>query len=481
MASAYLASVGFDIDAELAKARTASSQPAEEDVKNEPVEPHYTNPFPPLSRILGVRLPNQPSDTLWDISIANGNIAAVSPHSTASLEAAQCQPGNLIASSRLLLPSLCHAHIHLDKCFLLSDPAFEDLEIHSGSFDEAMQLTTKAKARFDEANLLRRGRQLISESIAAGVTALRAFVEVDRTVGTKCLDAGLALKAEFAPRCHVQICAFAQLPAFSGPDGGEAVRQLMGKAASRAGVDVLGSTPYVEDDAAKSSMNVDWVSKLALEKKKLLDLHLDYHLDAEKQPFVWQALEILKENSWAASGGGPISLGHCTRLTRFDKSEWEKLKKTVEQSRLEVGFVGLPTSDLFMMRTADGRRGTLDVPSLIEEHGFNAAVAVNNVGNAFTPQGSCDPLAVASLGVGVYGAGRKKDASVLFECVSQRAKALIGVPVTTLDLKVGEPADFVLFEGASAGWRSRKSVSEVVYDPGFGGRTTVKDGRIITF
>jgi hypothetical protein len=45
-----------------------------------------------------------------------------------------------------------------------------------------------------------------------------------------------------------------------------------------------------------------------------------------------------------------------------------------------------------MMRTPENVRGTLPVVELINEYGFNAAIAVNNVGNAFTPYGNCDPL-----------------------------------------------------------------------------------------
>lgn len=44
---------------------------------------------------------------------------------------------------RLLSPSLCHPHIHLDKCFLLSHPKYADLRIEKGDFEEAMKLTSR--------------------------------------------------------------------------------------------------------------------------------------------------------------------------------------------------------------------------------------------------------------------------------------------------------------------------------------------------
>jgi hypothetical protein len=48
-----------------------------------------------------------------------------------------------------------------------------------------------------------------------------------------------------------------------------------------------------------------------------------------------------------------------------------------------------------------------------------------------------------------------------------------------MDLKPGEPADFVLFDGMNSGWRCRKSIAEVVYDAG-PVRQTVFRGRSTT-
>ncbi len=341
-----------------------------------------------LDKITCVRIPNKPTSTLWDISIRDGRILSVDPHdgSAHAPDVAVLDGGN-----RLIAPSLCHAHIHLDKCFLLQDPKFLDLQIETGDFNEAMSLTTKAKSTFAEDDLLRRGRQLIEESIQYGVTAMRAFVEVDGVVGHKCLHAGLKLKHEFEQRCMLQICAFAQLPLFSGEDGGAQVRELMTSAASYDGVDVIGSTPYVEDNAIKSEENVRWITQFALKHEKHLDLHSDYFLEEEKKPLIWTTLETFRELEWEKKAlKKQITLGHCTRLTRFSKEEWSKLRQEIGQLRLS--FVGLPTSDLFMMRTKDKVRGTLPVIDLINEHDFAAAIAVNNTGNAFTPQGNCDPL-----------------------------------------------------------------------------------------
>jgi hypothetical protein len=159
-------------------------------------------------------------------------------------------------------------------------------------------------------------------------------------------------------------------------------------------------------------MNVRWISMMALFNNKPLDLHLDYNLNEDQEPMIWSTLEILRGRNWTERGGKGITLGHCTRLTLFPPEDWLKLKEEIGD--LPVSFVGLPTSDLFMMRTGTRSRGTLPIPEMIEKYNLNVAIAVNNVGNAFTPQGDCDPLSVASLGVAVYHAGTKKDTQVLY-------------------------------------------------------------------
>lgn len=284
----------------------------------------------------------------------------------------------------------------------------------------------EAKSRFEHDDLVERGRALIEESIAFGVTHMRAFVEVDLGVSMKCLDAGIALKEEFKARCHIQICVFAQDPIFSYADGGVAMQRLLNAAAGRPGVEVFGSTPYVEEngDPEKQMKNIKLAAEFAMKHKLHLDFHIDYNLDASTRVFVLNVLQVLPKLNWPTKSAGTdfrmITFGHCTRLTLFTDTQWNELhQKTLG---LPIFFVGLLASDTFMMgRPSESEtvpaqrvRGTLQVIQMIKEYGLDAAIGINNVGNAFTPHGSCDPLSLASLSVGLYQAGTKADADVLF-------------------------------------------------------------------
>jgi cytosine/adenosine deaminase-related metal-dependent hydrolase len=456
MAQSFLATHGIDLDAELARLQ-APATPS--DISKD------------TTYISSVTIPNTTHAS--DLTIASSTITSIKTHDPSS----KSETTTLHSpSSALIAPSLCHPHIHLDKPYLLSHPRFAASQtIQEGTFAEAMTLTSQAKQNFTRADLLERGQRLLDESIEAGVTHVRAFVEVDAVVGTKCLDAGLELKAAVAKKCAVQICAFAQVPIFSnsqGDEDGSVVRRLLLEAVTRGDVEVIGSTPYVESDHEKQEKNIEWMVDLAIEKQVHLDFHLDYNLDPSQEAMVWHAVKTLKEKNWNASNANKtVVLGHCTRLSLFTDQQWKKLKEEIGD--LPISFVGLPTSDLFMMRTPERTRGTLDVPEMIKTYGLNACIGVNNVGNAFTPQGSCDPLSLACSCIGIYSAGMKTDAELLYECVSTRARKAIGFGrVDGEDVKdsrigtelcEGDKADLMVFGSEKDAWRTRRSVSEAVY------------------
>jgi hypothetical protein len=254
---------------------------------------------------------------------------------------------------------------------------------------------------------------------------MRAFVEVDLTVQLKCLKAGLALKKMFKDRCHVQLCVFAQDPIFSCDDGGAQMQALLDEAVQKEGVEAFGSTPYVEEEGndEKQVQNVRYAVELAKKHNLHLDFHIDYNLDPSKQVLVFKAIDMLHSMEWPSDRKAlnfrTVVFGHCTRLTLLEDKDWNALLQQI--GPLPVHFIGLPTSDIYMMGKphqsaagTDKTRGTLQVPRLIKTYKMNAAIGINNVGNAFTPQGNCDPLSLASLGVGLYQTGTEEDASILF-------------------------------------------------------------------
>lgn len=433
MAGEYLKSQGIDIDAEMARIQSRTPPPPGSVVQRTGsiLDSSHASSAPEASRDVelfrNVSLHHQKDDRRCDVFISRGKISSIQPHVPERGGSSDIATHAIDGKGALLAPTLCHPHIHLDKAFLLQHPKYAHLQVSKGDFKEAMELTSKAKAEFEEWDLLERGERLIEESVEAGVTHIRAFVEVDAGVGMKCLDAGVKLKRKYEQegRCVIQLCAFAQLPLFTtSPDdeGGDKIRNLMKDAISKPGVDVVGSTPYVEESREKQEKNIEWLVDLAIQHDRHIDFHLDYNLDVEQEPMVWHVIKNIKYKGFTSkTTGRTIVLGHCTRLILFSSEDWRRLAEEIGD--LPISFVGLPTSDLFI------HGGTLPVTKLIKEHNLNCCIGVNNIGNAFTPSGSPDPLLLASMGTSIYQAGTQEDSELLYECISTRARKAIGMDV----------------------------------------------------
>ncbi|KAF4501912.1 cytosine deaminase [Fusarium agapanthi] len=373
-------------------------------------------------------LPFQATSTQWDIQIEERVVTSMKP------AAEKTTPS-------VMLPSLCHPHIHLDKPYLLTcnhanssnRPDYSDLAPKTGGFQEALANTAEAKKRYTKEDLYLRGSQLIATSYKQGVTLMRAFVEVDSVTELKTLEVGIRLKKEFQDFLTVQICAFAQDPIFS-TDKGEANRAMFDKALEQFGseIQVIGTTPYVESDLEAQNQNIRWAIETALKHGKHLDFHIEFNLksDGTHMSVFDHIIEELERLKWPTYPGAPtVVLGHATRLTLATHDELVRLSEKLRDTKLPIHFVGLPTSDLYMMGRHGSDQseplsrpcGTIMVPKLIIDYGIKACLSVNNVGNPFTPHGDGDPLKVASLGVGLFHAGTVDDAKILYEAISTRA------------------------------------------------------------
>ncbi|KAF9236489.1 hypothetical protein BU15DRAFT_89107 [Melanogaster broomeanus] len=413
---------------------------------------------------------------LWDINCLNGRVLSIAPSDTeGKLPAATDNCSVIEGGGGVLLPSLCHAHIHLDKCFILEQCG----PLLTGSLPEALHVTNKAKAGFPErhADLYARATRLVRESVEAGVTVMRAYVEIDTAVGMVCIDTGLKLKSEWEGVCNIQIVAFAQEALYPSPGietPGENF-ELLKSALTRDGISVVGSAPWVEPSLEHAHKNIAHILKLAQDNNLHADFHLDYNLDANVVPMVWETLRQMQN-----AGNRRVTIGHATRLGLFSEEEWSTLRKQLNNLPLEI--VALPQSDIYMMGrpSSDGSRSvplagrTLDAARIWRDHGVRIALSVNNVENAFTPQGYVDPLTLACLGVALFQVGTEPEWRELLRSVSTTSKEAIGIVDERDDLtggaedglvpRVGGPADFVLIHEA-ARWQS------AILSPGFD-RTT---------
>ncbi|KAG6814261.1 hypothetical protein H0H92_015376 [Tricholoma furcatifolium] len=351
-------------------------------------------------------------------------------------------------------------------------------------FNEALEVTGQAKMAFpmDPGDLYARGARLIRESVQCGVTSMRAHVEVDKIVGFSCLNVAQELQSDFRKVCDVQIAAFAQEPLFDAPGDTLPGRNfvLLEEALKRDGIHVIGSAPYVEATLQQAKMNIALIMATARKNGMHVDFHLDYNLDPSSEPLIYEVISQAKEIGWAINGPTchRITIGHATRLQVFSQEEWRQLAEAIKD--LPITFVGLPQSDVYMQGRNDyekplgAPRSTLRVPYLLHKYGIEVAMSVNNVQNAFTPQGSVDPLTLCPLGVALFQTAAPSDIETLVRSVTLTSKLAIGLNEsnrTDLFPTSGDPADFVILHGAH-------SLSSAALNPPYD-RTTIRAGVVV--
>jgi hypothetical protein len=117
-----------------------------------------------------------------------------------------------------------------------------------------------------------------------------------------------------------------------------------------------------------------------------------------------------------------ITLSHATRLQLFTPAQWRELKESIDG--LSITFVGLPQSDMYMQGRGSHDlplgppRSTLRVPYILNNFGIEIAMGVNNIENAFTPQGSLDSLSLCIFGMAIFQSATPADIRTLIVCLA---------------------------------------------------------------
>jgi hypothetical protein len=211
--------------------------------------------------------------------------------------------------------------------------------------------------------------------------------------------------------------AFAQEPLFDAAEAPEPGRNysLLVQAVETLGIRVVGSAPYVEPTTEQAKANIGLVLNLAQKHGCHVDFHLDYNLDPESEPLIHEVISEAKKLSWSRESR--ITIGHATRLQLFTPAEWHDLAAAIGD--LPITFVGLPQSDMYMLGRQDTDtllgppRSTLRIPYIANKYSIEMAMSVNNAQNAFTPQGSVDPLSLCTLGVALFQSATPDDLRTL--------------------------------------------------------------------
>jgi len=386
----------------------------------------------------GARLAHK-SHELVDIGFKDGLIADIAPH-------IQCDCPTENLDGKLVMGGFVDSHVHLDKSCISAR-----CNCVTGTLQEAIAETAKAKQNFTEEDIYSRTQKTLEKAIIQGTTAMRTHVELDPTIGLKGFNAIRQLKRDYAWAIDLQICVFPQEGLLNNPGTDELLWQACEK-----GADVIGGCPYTDTEPKAQIARI-------FEIARHFNIDADFHLDPAKSDLV----EVCQQTIRYAYQGR-VAIGHVTQLSALKSMDFE-----AESHRLadaDIALTVLSSTDLFLMARDATRlvpRGVTLVHTMLR-HGVNGSLATNNVLNPFTPFGDCSLIRMANLYANIAQIGDQKGLEDCFDLVSSRPAAFM--KLHDYGLVVGNPATIVVLDS-----EDKSSTIAELYHPLF----AYKNGRRI--
>jgi len=360
----------------------------------------------------------------YDLEFADGRVAAVTP-------AAE-------EGERLALPAFADLHLHADRAYLTGPRPPRSLR-------DAVELVHEARGGATEEDIRRRARRLLEHAIAHGTAHARSHVDVDPLVGSRPLDALLAVRAELAPLLRVELVAFATV--LADPTKPENRARL--SAAVEAGADLLGTPVNFHPEPEAS---VDALLDLAVELEVPVDVHVDE--TSAPPPFL---LEHLADATLARGLEGRVTASHCCALAVVEADVAARTIEKLAAARMTV--IAQPALNLYLQARGNGtpRARGLTLVHELRSAGVEVRFGSDNVGDVFYPYGDADPLEAAFL-------------AALAAQVDDEAALLAGICGGRTSVEVGDAADLVLVDAGSFREALARRPS---------GRTIVRAGEVV--
>jgi cytosine deaminase len=338
-----------------------------------------------------------------DVAIRDGRIHHIGP---------QLDPTGyetLDVADKLIVPGFVESHIHEDKAFI----ADRTPGLTAGG-PTPQTLVAELKKTFTVDDIYRRARRVLELAVRHGCTTMRAHVEVDGYVELRGVEALRRLQAELAGVLDLRLIAFAQEGIFH--DG---VTQDLLREALKAGLEVLGGCPYMDDDQRR---HIDWF----FDSAEAFGVPLDFHADSSDDPSRLTC-DYIAEQTIARGLQGRVTVGHLCTLDVLEPDHRARVIDRLREARLHV--ISLPATEMHVKARADVRRTWRGVTRLgeLRAAGVNVALSTNNIVNSFTPYGHPDLLRQALVAAMAAHLGNLEQLAWLLELITTNPARAIGL------------------------------------------------------
>ena len=264
-------------------------------------------------------------------------------------------------------PVCCHAHF--DKAYVITP---ETLEMCNKHMEVKWDLWKKVKEGYTHENLAERMSLSAENMINQNVKVCRTNIDVDNTVGFKCIEAALEVKDKYKDKIDIQICS----QVLEGAMDAKA-REWIEKAAPM--VDVLGGLP--SRDRPHQGEHLDYIFSIAKDLGKTVDVHIDQNNDPDEKDTELLAKKVIEHGMQ-----GKVNAVHCCSLAAHPDDYIKEVAQLIKEADMSVIICPRAMIDNQQPRhkMAPVHNSIAPVPQLLEE-GINVCLGVDNVYDYFCP------------------------------------------------------------------------------------------------
>lgn len=363
----------------------------------------------------------QRGDDLFDIAVAGGCIAAITP----AAPPAGAAGVEIDAGGRLVTESFANPHLHLCKVYTLArmdEAALRDYHGQQmGKAMTAIELAARVKEQYAEDWILENVRRALREAARYGNTHIRAFADVDSKARLEGVKALLRAREEFRGVVDIQVVAFAQDGIVREPGAAGLLR-----AAMRLGADVVGGIPWIEFTDADAAEHVRTVFDIARE----FDADVSMLVDDAGDPGL-RTLEVMAVEAIRRGWQGRVLAHHARAMALYPQPYFQKLAALLRQARMGV--------------VSDPHTGPLHarVQELLAE-GVLVCLGQDDISDAYYPYGRNNMLEVAFLASHLLWMTTAAGMETLVDMVTTRPAAAMGLH--DFALRPGAPAHLVVLD-----------------------------------
>jgi cytosine deaminase len=352
-----------------------------------------------------------------DIAISGGRVAEISEKIKSASSKEIDAHGNLVTETFVI------AHLHLDKVMtgsLAEEAALRQYQESSmAGAMSAIELASKVKEHYHEAEIVDRVRKVLTDAEYYGVSHIRAFADVDTKAKLTGVTALVKIREEFKDRIGIQIVAFPQDGIVREPGTEQLLHESM-----ELGADVVGGIPWIEYTDEDSRRHTDIVFEIAKKYDADIAMLTDDAGDPELRTTEYLASSAIR-NGWI----GRVAACHARATALYNEVYHRKLCALLKKG--EVGVVSDPHTGPLHVRVKD-----------LLNAGVTVALGQDDVYDAYYTYGRCNMLEVAFLGSHLLWMMMPQDRELLYDMITVNPAKIMRIQ--EYGLEAGKPANLVV-------------------------------------